>query len=275
MDRMETNATQPRTWGLYWDVFGERLVELTQIERGAKVLDVGTGGGSSLYAAASRVGPDGEVIGIELCEGCFKHTKDEIVRCGVSNAKMLYMDAEYMEFEDASFDYVISGFLGWDDFYDFERGEFIRPNELMSEVYRVLKSGGRVGINGWAAAETSKIMRDLLYKYLPIDSPHRKNIQHWSNAETEDGLYAILSSVGFTDIITLIESYDFIYPSEDEWWIEVTNLNWNPVMVDLEQSGITTLERLKEEAFESLRPYKKPEGIYLARNAVFAIGLKP
>ena len=52
-----------------------------------KVLDIGSGGGASLYPALKRVGPTGEVFGIEICEGCFNHTSGEIERCGFTNAK--------------------------------------------------------------------------------------------------------------------------------------------------------------------------------------------
>ena len=51
----------------YWDYYGVRLVEQAAIPRGAKVLDVGCGTGSSLFPAAQTVGPGGYVIGIDIC----------------------------------------------------------------------------------------------------------------------------------------------------------------------------------------------------------------
>ncbi len=60
----------PRTWGTYWDKFGETLVRLLEIKEGSRVLDIGTGGGSTLFPAAKRVGPKGKVTGVEICEHC-------------------------------------------------------------------------------------------------------------------------------------------------------------------------------------------------------------
>jgi SAM-dependent methyltransferase len=269
------DTIHPRTWGGYWDYFGKRLVELTQIESGARVLDVGSGGGASLYPAVRRVGSDGEVIGIETCEGCFNRTSGEIKRCGITNAKMIFMNAQNMDFEDESFDFVISGFIGWDDSFDFEKGEYIAQDKMMGEIYRVLKNGGRIGISGWNFAGENLLMRQLLFRYLPSDSPHRKDVIAWSHTETDKGWHKILETAGFVDIKTVIEHYDCVYSSEEEWWSEVMDLDWKGVMEDLEQNGIVTFDALKEEIYEMLQKYKKTDGIHQTRDAVMAFGTKP
>jgi len=46
--------------------FGARLVEAAGVEPGDRVLDVATGRGAVLFPAAERVGPTGEVTGIDL-----------------------------------------------------------------------------------------------------------------------------------------------------------------------------------------------------------------
>lgn len=272
---MSGDILQPKTWGGYWDYFGERLVELIQMESGARVLDVGSGGGASLYPSVRKVGPHGEVIGIEICEGCFKHTSSEIERCSIANAKILYMNAQKMDFDDESFDFVVSGFIGWDDYFDFVKGEFIKHDDMMGEMYRVLKIGGRVGISGWNIADENLLMRELLLQYLPADSPHRKDVLAWSHSETDEGWHTILENSGFIEIRTVIEHYDFVYSSKEEWWDEVMDLDWKGVMEDLEMNGIVTLDTLKKELYQMLQKHKKPDGIHQSRDAVMAFGTKP
>jgi O-methyltransferase/aklanonic acid methyltransferase len=51
----------------YWEFFGTRLVQHARISPGAKILDVGCGGGSSLFPAARQVSPNGYSIGIDIC----------------------------------------------------------------------------------------------------------------------------------------------------------------------------------------------------------------
>ncbi|MHA2373801.1 MAG: class I SAM-dependent methyltransferase [Candidatus Thorarchaeota archaeon] len=110
---MNVEPLTPKTWGTCWDHFGKRLIDLVQPAVGSHVLDIGTGGGASLYPAAKMVGPTGRVTGIEICEGCFKRTSGEIKRCGISNAELIFMNASEMTFDDESFDIVTSGFIGW------------------------------------------------------------------------------------------------------------------------------------------------------------------
>ena len=59
----ETSSDGP----VYWDYFGEKLVEHASIHPGAKVLDVGCGSGSSLFPAAEKAGSKGYVVGVDIC----------------------------------------------------------------------------------------------------------------------------------------------------------------------------------------------------------------
>ena len=272
---MEAETLTPRTWGTYWDYFGQRLIDLVRPEAGMEVLDIGTGGGASLYPAAKKVGLEGYVTGIEICEGCFKRTSGEIKRCGITNAEILFMNATEMTFDDDSFDIVTCGFIGWDDYFDFDQNKHVAPDAIMLEIVRVLKKGGRAALSGWAKSDSNAILRDVLYEYLPKDSPHRKDVAGWSHTETSEGWNSILSKAGFVDIETVVEHYDMVYPSEEEWWSEYVDLDWVEVMEDLEKKGVITAGELKEKALGMLGKYKRDDGIHQARDAVLAIGTKP
>lgn len=89
---------------------GKGLVERIGIAEGARVLDVGVGRGANLFPAAEKVGPHGQVIGIDLAEEMLRETRAEIERRGLLNASVLAMDAENLAFETASFDYLLCGF---------------------------------------------------------------------------------------------------------------------------------------------------------------------
>ena len=106
MVKMNDSELTPKTWGTFWDIFGEMLVGFLNVPDGTRVLDVGSGGGSVLYPLVKRVGLEGHVIGVELCDHCAKHTASEIKRCGILNAESIYMDATNTEFSDESFDCI-------------------------------------------------------------------------------------------------------------------------------------------------------------------------
>ena len=97
------NVLEPKTWGGFWDIFGEKLVDELGIQDGAKVLDVGTGGGSVLFPICSRIGQEGHVTGIEIKEKSVNLMSSEIERCKINNARVVLMNGREMTFEDESF----------------------------------------------------------------------------------------------------------------------------------------------------------------------------
>ncbi|GMQ60743.1 hypothetical protein AN1V17_51460 [Vallitalea sediminicola] len=52
----------------YWDQFGERLVQLSNIKDGGILLDIGMGRGASLFPATKEIGITGKVIGIDFSD---------------------------------------------------------------------------------------------------------------------------------------------------------------------------------------------------------------
>src|SRR5437899_8118891 len=85
----------------YFPPLGQRLVELAHIPAGARVLDVATGRGAILYPAAEKVGPSGEVVGIDISPGMVRETGAEITRRALKNVQLRQMDAEALDFPDA------------------------------------------------------------------------------------------------------------------------------------------------------------------------------
>jgi ubiquinone/menaquinone biosynthesis C-methylase UbiE len=270
------NAVTPKTWGSYWDYFGLRLVELAGVTEGAVVLDVGTGGGASLYPAARIVGDHGQVTGIETCQGCQERTSSEINRCGITNAKVLLMDAENMTFADSPFDFVIAGMIGWDDCYDFESCQFKKRDGKLEEILRVLKHGGRVGFTGWTAQEDGDWMKELVRRCLPSgpfnDEGNRPSVPNAFSKETPKGWQRLLSSLGLKEIRVSEETGEFTYRDEDEWWKEMLDAGWKNHVEKIEKAGL--LDGLRSEAASLLQTHRDSKGVHFRRSAVFALGTK-
>jgi O-methyltransferase/aklanonic acid methyltransferase len=89
--------------------FGRRLVAAAEIAPGNRVLDVACGRGAALFPAAQQAGESGDVIGVDFAEEMVRATTDEVVRLSV-RARLQVMDAEHLQFPDASFDRVLCGF---------------------------------------------------------------------------------------------------------------------------------------------------------------------
>ena len=121
--------------------FGRRLVELAHLTSGAHVLDVATGRGAVLFPAATQVGPDGRVIGIDVSADMVRETAAAVRSAGWQHIDVQHMSAEALRFPQASFDWVLCGFALW---------FFPQPHRALQEFFRVLKPGGRVGLTTWA-----------------------------------------------------------------------------------------------------------------------------
>src|SRR5258706_11194580 len=94
----------------YFPIFGQWLADTAKIPLNAKVLDVACGRGAVLYPAAEKVGPIGQVIGIDLSEGMAQETNAEVQRRGLKKTEARAMDAEELEIPKDKIDYVLCGF---------------------------------------------------------------------------------------------------------------------------------------------------------------------
>lgn len=78
----------------YWNEFGERLIELSDINQGGRVLDIGMGRGASLFPAIDKVGLEGFVFGIDNSNGMVRETNKDLIARKVTNGVVKVMNAE-------------------------------------------------------------------------------------------------------------------------------------------------------------------------------------
>jgi ubiquinone/menaquinone biosynthesis C-methylase UbiE len=137
--------------------FGSRLVELAQVRQGETVLDVACGRGASLFPAADGVGAAGRAVGIDLADGMIDELTRDIRARGLLNVETRVMDAEDLRFPAETFDCVLCGFCLF---------FFPQRERALSEMRRVLKSGGRLAISTWGKTDVRwRWLDDLLDSY--------------------------------------------------------------------------------------------------------------
>ncbi len=125
---------------LYDKVFGKifysrlrEVIERLRIPRGAKVLEVGAGTGTSFPAYPRHC----EVTGIDLAPDMLARAKQKIIENGWGHLKVMEMDALNLDFADNSFDYVMA----------FHVVTVVPdPIRMIAEAKRVCRPGGRIVI---------------------------------------------------------------------------------------------------------------------------------
>ena len=247
-------------------MLARRLVELAELEPGQSVLDVATGTGAVLLPAAERVGPEGRVVGIDLSEGMLARAAQQVQERALTNVRLERMDAERLELEAAQFDRVL---CGWGLFL------FPEPHRALAEFRRVLKPGGRlVATTGGVRFEAASLwVLDVVEKHWPaqIPIPARPTLRFTRPGDLVDAL----AGAGFSSIRVVEGAFDFVFPSEDEWWAWLNSISARAYLDLIERTrGPENLKLLKGELLERVRGSRQPDGIHLPTDQLTAIATR-
>jgi len=152
------------------------------VKSGETVLDLGSGGGFDCFLAAKQVGEDGHVIGVDMTPEMVSKARENSERAGYNNIEFRLGEMENLPVADESVDVVISNCV-----------INLSPDKprVYSEVFRVLKPGGRVA------------MSDMVSR-APIPDDIQRDIALYvgciAGASFVDDLKNLLNHAGFQEI---------------------------------------------------------------------------
>jgi len=136
-------------WATRESTFKTRLVEQTKIEKGHRVLDIGSGT-ATLTILIKKAHPDAEVIGLDGDPKILEIARSKVTRAG-QDIPLNYGMVFELPYPDDSFDRVISSMV----FHHLTQENKIRS---LKEVFRVLRPEGELHV-----ADFGKPQNALMY----------------------------------------------------------------------------------------------------------------
>lgn len=117
---------------------------VAQLREGEVVLDLGSGGGIDVLLSARRVGVTGKAYGLDMTDEMLQLARRNAAEAGATNVEFLQGRIEDVPLPDRHVDVVISNCV--------INLSLDKPATL-AEMFRVLRSGGRVGVSDVVAED--------------------------------------------------------------------------------------------------------------------------
>ncbi len=158
----------------------ERMLDLAGIQRGMRVLDLATGRGEPALRAASRVGPQGSVLGVDLSGAMLRMARETADRDGLTNLELREGNAESLD--DLAWNTFHAATVRWGLMY------MKAPIAALSTARRALLSTGVLVAALWAEPERASFFatpRRLLERYraLPALDPEAPGMFRYADLE--------------------------------------------------------------------------------------------
>lgn len=243
----------------YFNYFAGRLVDLANISSHAAVLDVATGRGAIIKHILKNNDPTVDITGIDISPQMIAETTKELNEMEDSDrVQLLCMDAEHLEFESNTFDYIFCAF-----------GIFFFPHadRALKEFLRVLKPGGKLFLSTWQE-------RDQCYHII------RKELEAYGiagkvtlhNFEEPAFIYNCLSESGFTDITMVQDHLEHVYPTFNDWF---QSLWGHGSRGRLEMLTSEQIQELKKNTEIGVKHLLRNDGLHEVQRVHFTRAIKP
>lgn len=267
----ETNRAQIEYWnetsGPRWVTLADRVepqiaplglaaMDALDFAAGERVLDVGCGCGQTTLQLGERVGPGGDVLGVDISGPMLVEARRRARAADVSHIGFQQADAQVHPFEPSSVDVVFSrfGIMFFED-----------PVAAFANLHGALRPGGQIGFVCWQElARNPWMMRPMaavaaLIELPPRPDPHAPGPFAFADAERVRGL---LEEAGFESVA--VESLEREVLVGGGGSLDTTVqflLQMGPAGAALREAGEDVRSRAADAVTEAIAPFATPDGV--------------
>lgn len=266
--KQRTAALFDRAAATYEDVdvdfftrWGRRLVELSGVGPGDRVLDVGCGTGAVLAPAAEAVGPTGSVTGVDLAPGMVRRCSELARSRGWDHVQVRQGDAEAPPVAEGSVDAVLAGLLVF----------FLPdPDAALAAYHRALVPGGRLAFSTFGEEDPRfRAVFGAIAAHSPAPPPRTAAGDDEDEPridqgpfQTPEGIEAILGRHGFEQVRVTTEANEVRFDGPEHWirwsWSHGARAVWESVPDDHRQAA-------HADAVDALSELADPSGEVVQR----------
>ena len=225
-DPAQYKARQVQTWdgvAAAWDRWwpsiekgsqsiSDHMIASAAIKPGHRVLDVATGIGEPAFTAARAVGQAGSVVATDQSPQMLEIARRRAKDLGSANIELRKMDAEQLDFPEASFDAALC-----------RCGLMFLPDlsAALDNLYRFLRPGGRMVAVVWSEPAKVPMLRlagEVVRQYIDLPAPPPGAPDIFSLA-TPDALQNAYVASGFAGVKTEYKTVTLKFPSSQDYAI--------------------------------------------------------
>ncbi|UCF60916.1 MAG: class I SAM-dependent methyltransferase [Anaerolineaceae bacterium] len=237
-----------------------RLLELVHPSSGSSIFDVGCGSGAVSLQTTRWTGSEGLVIGSDIAVTMLNMARSKAEDLN-TDLEFCQMDAEQLGLPNASFDNVTCAFSLF---------QFTDMEQALIEMWRVLKSGGRLGLSNWGTGYFSpiaSIQRDL-FRMFNL-KPLLNNPLSFKPNELND----LLTRTGFSEVELIEETDEVWFNTPEEIWAFNMDMGPFPIMLR-QQLSSDEQSRLFHQFKATMENLRTEQGIKSTFHLIYALAGK-